>query len=213
MIPPGIQHLPFCGFISSLFMAPGGAGERKEIGIFLIKMQLYTHFFHLRLHKLNITFLRLNCKVGCRLAGRAKGRLGNGRDFRLQGKEWQKNSRSQIQTEQASQPHCHQPLRAGWFSLDCTFQRPKCRHFVCNLNIHRQGLYPPTTQRPKETSLTASTGVLSGYPPSPREQLLGDPFHLLGKRKNLLEDTKAGCYRKPAVSHGRSLPHTYPPVL
>lgn len=66
--------LAFFGFISSpssrlLFMAPGGGGERKEINIFLIKMQFYKYFFHLMLQELNITFLLLNLRLGCLLTG------------------------------------------------------------------------------------------------------------------------------------------------
>lgn len=51
------------------FMAPGGGGERKEINIFLIKMQFYKYFFHLMLQELNITFPLLNLRLGCLLAG------------------------------------------------------------------------------------------------------------------------------------------------
>lgn len=63
-----IKFLPEFSICHSLdlfplfFMVPGGGGERKEIGIFLIKMQLYKYFFHLLLHKLNITFPRLDLR-------------------------------------------------------------------------------------------------------------------------------------------------------
>lgn len=50
-----------------LFLWPQGEEEeRKEIGIFLIKMQLYKYFFHLLLHKLNITLPRLDLRWDAR---------------------------------------------------------------------------------------------------------------------------------------------------
>lgn len=60
----GIPWIYFLSFIPphSPFMAPGGGGERKEIGIFLIKMQFYKYFFHLMLQELNITFLLLDLR-------------------------------------------------------------------------------------------------------------------------------------------------------
>lgn len=51
------------------FMVPRGRRERKKSNIFLIKMQFYKYFFHLMLPELNITFLLLNLRLGCLLAG------------------------------------------------------------------------------------------------------------------------------------------------
>lgn len=61
-------------------MAPGGGGERKEIGIFLIKMQFYKYFFYLMLQELNITIL-LDLREGCLLTGWKRPRQAQGREL------------------------------------------------------------------------------------------------------------------------------------
>lgn len=59
----GIVWIYFLSFPPRFpFMAPGGGGERKKTGIFLIKMQFYKYFFYLMLQELNITFLLLNLR-------------------------------------------------------------------------------------------------------------------------------------------------------